>query len=122
MKSVKLLIGVCLVSVVTGCHKPQIGDEISTAEASIKTTALAAIAAKYPSESNLKFSDLSIRMRPDGAEEVIVTYDIPGFAETATEGQRTTTTTKVIMVEISLSGKVDNVYQSQKTVTYNTPQ
>ena len=121
MKPIPILFAVCLVSVVTGCHKPQLGDKIVAAETFIKATALAAINAKFPGESSdLKFSDLSIRVKPDGTEEVAVTYDLPSTAETTHEGQTTSTTTKVIFVAMSLSGNVENVYESRKTVQYNT--
>ena len=52
----------------TGCHKPS--DVIGSAEAAIKTTALTSITAKYPDvgSSELKFSQLTIRTKPDGTE------------------------------------------------------
>jgi hypothetical protein len=103
----------------TGCHKPS--DVIGAAEATVKTTALTAITAKHPdlSPSDLKFSDLSIRAMPNGKEEVIVSYDIPASAQTATEGKKTTITKKTIGVAMSLSGKVESVYESTKSDTYN---
>jgi len=124
MKIIPPLIGVCLLSILTGCHKPQAGEVIGAAEATIKTTALASITAKYPdlSSSDLKFSELSIQAMPNGKEEVIVTYDLPASAKTTTEGKKTTTTTKTIGVAMSLSGNVETVYESTKSMTYNATQ
>jgi hypothetical protein len=124
MKITTLLIGACLLSVLTGCHKPQAGEAIGAAEAIVKTTALAAITEKYPdlSSSDLKFSDLSIRAMPNGKEEVVVAYDIPASSQTTTEGKKATTTTKTIGVAMSLSGKVETVYESTKSETYNVAQ
>jgi len=119
MKITPLLIGACLVSIVTGCHKPN--DVIGRAEATIKTTALASITAKYPdvSSSELKFSEMSIRALPNGHEEVFVTYELPASAKTATEGKKATTTTKTIDVSMSPSGTVEMVYESTNEDTYN---
>ena len=124
MKITPLLIGVCLLPVLTGCHKPQASEVIGAAEATIKTTALASIVAKYPDvgSSDLKFSDLSIRAMPNGKEEVFVTYDLPASAKTTTEGKKATTTTKTIGVGMSLSGTVQNVYESTRADTYNVGQ
>jgi hypothetical protein len=124
MKITSLLIGVCLLPVLAGCHKPQPSEVIGAAESTIKTTALAAIAAKHAelSSSDLKFSDLSIQAMPNGKEEVVVSYDIPASAQTTTEGKKTTTTTKTIGVAMSLSGKVETVYESTKSDTYNVAQ
>jgi hypothetical protein len=124
MKITQLLIGVCLLPVLTGCHKPQAGEVIGAAEATVKTTALAAITAKHPdlSSSDLKFSDLSIRAMSKGKEEVVVSYDIPASAQTTTEGKKTTITKKTIGVAMSLSGKVESVYESTKSDTYNAAQ
>ena len=121
MKIIQLLIGVCLLPVLAGCHKPQAGGVIGEAEATIKTTALAAITAKHPdlSLSDLKFSDLSIRAMPNGKEEVVVSYDIPASAQTTTKDNQTTITKKTIGVAMSLSGKVESVYESRKSDTYN---
>src|SRR5450759_4184359 len=104
MKIAPLLIGACLLSVMTGCHKPS--DVIGAAEATIKTTALASITAKYPSvgSSELKFSEMSIRTMPDGKEVIFVTYIIPASATTSTEGKKATTTTKTIGVRMLPSG------------------
>jgi hypothetical protein len=124
MKITSLVIGACLVSVLTGCHKPQASDVIGAAEATIKTAALASITAKYPSvsSSELKFSEMSIRTMPNGQEEVFVTYDLPASAKTTTEGKKATTTTKTIGVRMSPSGKVGMVYESTRDETYNVAQ
>src|ERR1035437_2900133 len=116
MKITPLLIGICLLSVITGCHKPKTDDVIGAAEAKIKATALAAIAKKYPdvSSSDLKFSSLSVKRAPDNTEYVSVTYDLPASAETNTLGNTPATVTKLIMVGMSLSGQVHNVYESTK--------
>ena len=124
MKITTPLIGVCLLSILTGCHKPQASDLIGAAEATVKATALASITAKYPdvSSSDLKFSDMSIQTLRDGNEEVFVTYDIPASAKTTTEGKKATTTTKTIGVRMSPSGKVGLVYESSKEETHNVSQ
>jgi hypothetical protein len=124
MRITLLLIGACLVPVVTGCHKPS--DVIGKAETTIKSAALAAIAAKYPdvSSSDLKFSDLSIRERPDfpGKEEVSVEYALTATAKTTTAGKKSTTTTQEIGVEMTLSGKVEAVYKFTSSRSYNAVQ
>ena len=124
MKITLILIAVCLLTVLTGCHKPQTGEVIGAAEADIKTAALASIVAKFPdvSSSDLKFSDLRIRAMPNGKDEVFVNYDLPASARTTTEGRKTTTTTKAISVGMSLSGKIENVYESTRADTYNAAQ
>ena len=124
MKIIPLLIGVCLLPVLTGCHKPQTSELIGAAEAAIKPIALASIIAKYPdvSSSDLKFSDLSIRVSPDGKEEIFVSFDLPASAKTTTEGKKATTTTKTFGVGMSVSGAIRNVYESSKAETYNVAQ
>jgi hypothetical protein len=119
MKIAPLLIGACLLSVITGCHKPS--DVIGAAEAALKTTALASITAKYPSvgSSELKFSQLSIRTRPDGTEVIYVIYSLPASATTTTEGEKATTTTKTIGVRMSQSGKVETISESTQQDIYN---
>jgi hypothetical protein len=122
MKIAPLLIGVCLLSVVTGCHKTS--DVVGAAEAAIKTTALTSITAKYPDlvSSELKFSQLTIRTRPDGTEAIYVFYSLPASATTSTEGKKATTTTKMISVSMSQSGKVENVSESTQQDVYNVTQ
>jgi hypothetical protein len=122
MKYTPQLIGACLMLVLTGCQKPS--DVIGKAEATIKSAALASIAAKYPdmSSSELKFSQMIIRKTPNGQEEIFVTYDLPSSAKTTTEGKKTTTTTKTVGVRVSLSGKAESVYESTSSETYNTTQ
>jgi hypothetical protein len=117
MKITSLLIGVCLLSFLTGCHKPQVGEEIGAAEGDLKATALSSIIAKHPdlSLSDLKFSDIKIWALPDGKEQVIVVYAIPASATTRTEGTRNIVTTKVIGVLFSLSGKVENIQESTRS-------
>jgi hypothetical protein len=121
MKITPLLIGACLVSVVTGCHKPQTSQIIGAAETAVETTALASIAAKYPdvSLSDLKFSNLNIEAMPNGQQKVFVTYDIQSSAKTTTEGNNRTTTTDQIGVRMSLSGEVEDVYKSKNTRSYS---
>jgi hypothetical protein len=106
----------------TGCHKPS--DVIGAAEATIKTTALTSITAKYPSVglSELKFSQLTIRTKPDGTEAIYVIYSLPASATTSTEGKKATTTTKTISVSMSQSGKVEGVFESTRSETYNATQ
>jgi hypothetical protein len=122
MKNAPLLIGACLLSVMTGCHKPS--DVIGAAEAAIKSTAFASITAKYPSmgSSELKFSEIRIGTRPDGKEVIFVVYIIPASATTSTEGKKATTTTKTIGVTMSQSGKVETVYETTQQDTYNVTQ
>jgi hypothetical protein len=124
MKIITPLIGVCLLSVLTGCHKPQASDVIGAAEATVKTTALASITAKYPDvgSSELKFNEMSIQTMPDGKEEIFVTYALPASAKTSTEGKKATTTTKTIGVRMSPSGKVTLVYKSSRDEIYNVGQ
>ena len=113
------LIGAGWLAVVTGCHKPS--GVIGAAEAAIKTTALASITAKYPDlgSSELKFSQLSIRTRPDGTEVIYVIYSLPASATTRTEGKQATTTTKTIGVSMSQYGKVESVSESTQQDVYN---
>jgi len=108
----------------TGCHTPQTGDIIGTAEATIKAAALASITAKYPSmgSSDLKFNELCIGVTPGGNEGIDVSYDVPASAKTTTEGKKTTTTTKVIGVFMSLSGEVESVYENTRMQTHNAAQ
>ncbi|MGB7769825.1 MAG: hypothetical protein WBN22_13355 [Verrucomicrobiia bacterium] len=122
MKFTPLLIGACLVLLVTGCQKSS--GVIGRAETTIKTAALAAITAKYPdvSASELKFSEMSIRVMLNGQEDVFVTYTLPASATTTTEGKKATTTTDTIGVRMSPSGKVEMVYKSTSAETYNVAQ
>jgi hypothetical protein len=122
MKITPLLIGACLLPVVTGCHKPS--SVIGRAETAIKSVALAAITAKYPNlgPSDLKFSDLTIRAKPNGSEEIYVTYDIPASAKTTTEGNKATTTTEQVEAVISPSGEVEDVVRDTSSQTYNVAQ
>jgi hypothetical protein len=113
MKITSLLIGACLVSVLTGCHKPQASDAIGAAEATIKATALASITAKYPDvgSSALKFHHMVIGATPNGEDMIYVTYTIPASATTNVQGDKITITMKTMGVEMSLSGKVESVYK-----------
>jgi len=122
MKIAQLLVGACLLSVLTGCHKPQTNEVIGAAETTIKTTALASITAKYPDvgSSELKFSDIMIQTTPNGEDMVNVTYELPGSAATNTEGNRITITMQTIGVEMSLSGKVENVYKGKHRAVLHT--
>jgi hypothetical protein len=122
MKITPLLIGACLLFIMTGCHKPS--DVIGAAEAAIKTTALTSITAKYPDvgSSELKFSQLTIRTKPDGTEAIYVIYSLPASATTSTEGKKATTTTKTISVSMSQSGKVESVSESTQQDIYNVTQ
>jgi|GEM_PF-3817136 len=87
---------------------------IGAGEAAIKTAALASIAAKYPGigSTDLKFSQINIRMTPDGKETIFVTYILPGSATTSMAGKKATTTTKAISVTMSPSGKIGTVSES----------
>jgi hypothetical protein len=122
MKITLLLIGACLLPVLTGCHKPQSKEIIGAAEAAIRTTALASITAKYPDvgSSELKFRDIMIRPTPIGQDMVYVTYTIPASATTNTQGSRVTVTTQTIGVEMSLSRKVRNVSKSSSREMFLT--
>ncbi len=117
MKNIRLLIGICLLSALTGCHKPQVGEIIGAAEATLKAAALTSIHANRPdlSLSDLKFSDIRIWAMPNGKEQIIVVYAIPASAKTSTEGNRTIVTTKVIGVEISPSGKAESISESTRS-------
>ena len=116
MKFTPLLIGVCLLSVTTGCQKPS--DIVGRAEATIKTTALASITAKNPdlSSSELKFSGIQIHMMPNGQEDIFVDYDLPASSTTTTDSKYSTTSMKAIGVRMSPSGTVENVYEFTNTV------
>ncbi|HZF02628.1 MAG TPA: hypothetical protein VE344_12135 [Methylomirabilota bacterium] len=107
MKIIISLIGVFLLSVLTGCHKPQASEIIGAAEATIKTTALAAITAKHPevSSSDLKFASLDISVMPNGNEEIYVTYDVLASGKMTTE---------TLHVGMSLSGKIEQVYKGSR--------
>jgi len=115
MKFTLLLIGACLLSVMTGCHKPS--DVVGRAEATIKTTALASIAAKHPdvSSSEWKFIGIQIHTMPNGQEDIFVDYYLPASATTTTDGKYRTTATKGIGVRMSPSVKVENVYEFTNT-------
>jgi hypothetical protein len=104
-----------------GCHKPQTSYTIGAAETTIKTTALASIAAKYPNigSSELAFGQITIKKMMDGKEVIFVTYEIPTSATTTREGRKATTNTKTVNVRMSTSGMVDMVYQGTNQVTYN---
>ena len=121
MKITIPLIGVCLLPLLTGCHKPKPSELIGAAEAPFKTATLASITAKYPdiSSSELEFSQMSIRTTPNGQEEVFVTYDLPASAKTTTEGKKSTTITKTIGARVSSSGEVEAVYESTRTTQHS---
>jgi hypothetical protein len=126
MKIASLVIGACLVSVVTGCHKPQAGDMVGVAEDTIKTTALASITAKYPSvsSSDLKFSEIRITATPQGTEDILVIYELPASETPTTDAQGAktpTTSTKMIGVRMSRSAKVESVNESTIRKTYSLP-
>jgi hypothetical protein len=114
MKITQLLIGACLLPVLTGCHKPKSNEIVGAVETAIRTTALASITTKYPdvNSSELTFRDIMIRPTPIGEDRVYVTYGIPASATTNTQGNRVTVTVQTIGVEMSLSQKVQNVYKS----------
>ena len=129
MKITSLLVGCCLLCVLTGCHKsqpnkPQTNEVIGAAEATIKSISLASITEKYPdvSSSDLVFHDLRIGTMPDGKkEDISVTYDLPASAKTTTEGKVVSTITKTIIVGMILSGTPNNVYESTRTINYSKP-
>jgi len=120
------LIGVCLLSVLTGCHKPQTSDLIGAGETAIKATALTSITAKYPNmgSSDLKFLELNISpmFNGDGDEAIVVTYAIPASATIITNGMKVITNTKTIMVMMSPSGKVKIVSESMRGQEQNIVQ
>jgi hypothetical protein len=122
MKITQLLVGACLLSDLTGCHKPQSNDIIGAAETAVRTTALASITAKYPDvgSSDLTFRDIMIRPTPIGEDMVYVTYAIPSSATTNTQGNRVTVTLQTIGVEMSLSRKVQNIYKSSSREVFRT--
>ena len=122
MKITRLVIGACLLSVLTGCHKP--AQTIGSAEAFIKATALAAITAKHPdvSPADLKFSDLRLRALPDGKEEIFVSYKLPASAKSTIVGKTETDTMKTYGVGMSVSGAVQNVFESSLEETHNLAQ
>jgi hypothetical protein len=120
MKIKALLIGVCLLTVLAGCDKPQSNDVITTAENTIKDGAAASIKAQYPdvNSSDLKFTRLIITVGIKGEQNVWVSFDLPSSAETTTDGNKSRTTTKEFRVKMSLSGKVEDVHQSTRTDTH----
>ena len=111
-----------MLSVTTGCHKPV--DTIGAAEASIKSTALAAITKQRPelALSELKFSEISIHASSDGNDVIMVTYNLPASAKTITVGKKVSTTTKTIGVRMSKSGNDALVYESSLEETYDNSQ
>lgn len=117
MKITSLLIGVCLVSLITGCHKPKASDAIEAAESTIKTTAVAAITAKYPSVRafELKFNDMRIMATPQGTEDIVVIYEVPGSETPGADpqgGNAPTTTIKIFIVRMSPSAKIEGLNES----------
>jgi hypothetical protein len=118
MKITPLLIGACLMAIAAGCHTPQSNEVIGAGVATIKTTALASITAKYPdmSSSDLKFWRLVVRTARNGEEEVVVSYKVPATAKTTTQGGETKTTTEIVGVEMSLSGQVVRVSRGGEIV------
>lgn len=124
MKITPLLIATCVLAIMAGCHKAQVSEEITAAEASIKATALASIAAKYPdvNPSGLKFSNLNIGPTPNGNQVIVVSYNLPASAKTTTEGKKVTTTTETIFVQLSLSGNVESIHKGTSSQTSNVAQ
>ena len=121
MRIAPLLIGVCLLPVLTGCHKPAIGAAVTT----MKNTGVAAIATKYPDLglSDLKLRDINITVMPNGEQTAFVIFDVPTSAKTVTnENKQAITTIKTIVVGMSLSGKVESVKESKRAEAHNVAQ
>ena len=128
MKITSLLIGACLVSVLTGCQKPQARNVVEAAEATIKSNALVSITAKYPSvnPSEIIFFEIRITTTPQGTEDMVVTYMLPTSATTGTDNQGAkapTTSTKMIVVKMSPSAKVEAIDENtiRTGYTYSLP-
>jgi len=114
MKMKPLLIGVCLLTVLTGCDKPKSNDVITTAEDTIKANAAASIKALYPdvNSSDLKFTRLMISVGNTGEQTVWVSFDLPSSEMSVTNNNKIKTTVKQFRVTMSLSGQVKSFSQS----------
>ena len=80
-----LLIGACILSGLTGCHKPWDSQPIGATEAAgIKTAALASITANYPDVdlSNVTFKDMGRATSPNDGKTIYVIYILPASAKT----------------------------------------
>jgi hypothetical protein len=119
MKNTTLLIGACLLSVLTGCHKSQ----SSQGAVDIKNIALASIASKYPSldSSSLVFGSVATNSLPDG-KHVIVVYYVPSSAKTnefdSPEGKREKITTKMYSVMMSPLSEIQSVHEGTREDIY----
>jgi hypothetical protein len=129
MKITSLLIGVCILAGLTGCHKSQSSQPIGAAEeGSIKTAALASIAAKYPSldSSKLIFGDMRRETPPVGKQFILVNYMLPTPGTTneydTPEGKRVKISRKTLSVTMSPALEVQNVSESARDDIYKVDQ
>ena len=129
MKITPLLIGVCILAGLTGCHKSQSSQLIGAAdEASIKTVARASIAAKYLNldSSKLIFGDMRRETPPAGEQFILVSYILPTSGTTneydTPEGKRVKVTRKALSVTLSPAMVVQNVSESAREDIYKVDQ
>jgi hypothetical protein len=113
----------------TSCHKSQTSQPIGATEAaSIKSVALASIAAKYPSldSSELIFGDMRRETPPTGKQFILVSYILPTSAKTneydTPEGKRVKITRKALSVTMSPTMEVQNVSESAREDIYKVDQ
>ena len=128
MKITPLLIGVCTLAGLTGC-RTQSSQLIGTAnEASIKTVALASIAAKYPSfdSSGLIFGNMTRETPLVGNPCIYVSYIFPTSGTTneydTLEGKRIKITRKTVNVTMSPAMEVQNVSEGAQDDIYKVDQ
>jgi hypothetical protein len=121
----RLLIGVCILAGLTSCHKSQTSQPIGATEAaSIKSVALASIAAKYPSldSSELIFGDMRRETPPVGKQFILVSYILPTPGTTneydTPEGKRVKITRKEVNVIMSPSREVQSVSEGAREDIY----
>jgi hypothetical protein len=119
MKNTTLLIGACILSILTGCHKSQ----SSQGASDIKNIALSSIASKYPSldSSSLAFGSVATNTLPDG-KHIVVVYYLPSSAKTneynSAEGKREKITTQMYSVMMSLSREIQSVHEGTREDIY----
>jgi hypothetical protein len=108
----------------TNSQPAELQDLVSGVTAKLKNAALAAISEKSPtlSPSDLSFSMVQIRARPDGREVIDVNYTVPATAEekwgTPEQGKKTVST-REFSVLMSLSGQVQHVGEGVTDSIYN---
>lgn len=107
-----------------GCRSAPLGD-IGRVESSIKAIALSAIREKYPAIDTSRLTNCEIYITsgqgPEDTTAVLVTYDLPEGKTESHEGNMTTVKTRTVQVMMSRTGKVRQVYESERGYSYNSP-